>query len=119
MTIPAGMECINPVVWEAVRCPTCFAPEGLACEDEDGYRQPDRSHPARIEDFYDFVKYGGPVMADITDRIAQIVFKHVWCDCEDRRRVCSFDYHHVAAVLVAELGGRPGLFKEDGDDSRP
>lgn len=48
------------------------------------------------------------------ERIAKIVFRHVWCECWDRRRVNSFDYHHIAAALVAELGltqehSRPGL----------
>ena len=37
-------------VWHNVACPTCFAPKGLACEDDDGYRQPDKpQHPARVE----------------------------------------------------------------------
>ncbi len=37
------------VVWQSVGCPTCHAVAGLACEDEHGYRHPDRpSHAARI-----------------------------------------------------------------------
>lgn len=33
----------------ACNCPTCGTIAGLACEDADGYRQPRRTHPARIE----------------------------------------------------------------------
>lgn len=40
------------VVWQTVRCPTCHAVAGLACEDSEGYRQPDGpNHAARIQSF--------------------------------------------------------------------
>ncbi len=55
----SALDPINRVVWETVSCPTCHAMPGLACEDDQGYRQPDKSHPARIEDFYDITEYRG------------------------------------------------------------
>jgi hypothetical protein len=48
-----------PVVWETVKCPTCFAPAGLACSDDEGMRQPRQTHPARTELFYDLTEYRG------------------------------------------------------------
>jgi hypothetical protein len=39
------------VIWESTRCSTCFAPAGLACSDDNGYRQPGKSHVARVKDF--------------------------------------------------------------------
>ncbi|MCH9731655.1 MAG: hypothetical protein K0U84_18595 [Actinomycetia bacterium] len=50
-----GASRVHPVV----PCPTCYAPAGLACEDADGYRQPQAPHPARIEAFYDTTEYRG------------------------------------------------------------
>lgn len=50
-----GASRVHPVV----PCPTCHAPAGLACEDADGYRQPQAPHPARIEAFYDTTEYRG------------------------------------------------------------
>lgn len=46
------------LVWRTVPCPTCHAIAGLACEDENGYRRPMESHPARREAFYDTTGYG-------------------------------------------------------------
>lgn len=48
-----------PVVWETVKCPTCGAIAGLACEDSEGMRQPRQTHPARTELFYDITEYRG------------------------------------------------------------
>lgn len=50
---------VNPVIWRTVKCPTCHAVAGLACEDADGYRQPRQTHPARTELFYDLTEYRG------------------------------------------------------------
>jgi hypothetical protein len=39
-------------MWRLVRCPRCYSPPGLACEDENGSRQPDLpQHQERIDEY--------------------------------------------------------------------
>jgi hypothetical protein len=57
--VPPRLRHTPPIVWQTVKCPTCHAVAGLACEDADGYRQPRQTHPARVELFYDLTEQRG------------------------------------------------------------
>lgn len=46
--------CVPPkAIWSRVKCPECFAVAGLACEDAEGMRQPNRRpHKSRVDRYF-------------------------------------------------------------------